>query len=228
MTIPDHPEAKIVFCDLDNTLYHGTLGIDLAKHLVSGLKALKAVALLTATMAKYLAGRAEMDDFIKASSSLFQGEDKAAGYERVRAGTRKYCLGNIYTDTEAALRKYRERGVPVVILGTPPLPAVEVVAEAVGATRAVGTEMETDSAGRLTDIPVRPVPHGKGKLEIIANICRENGLGLKDAAYFGDSPADASIFREVGYQVCINPRGELIPEAKEKRWPIVKVHRTRH
>ncbi len=227
MQIPDYPEAKIVFCDLDNTLYGGTLGIDLARHLVSGLKALKAVALLSATMAKYLAGRAQMDDFIQASSSLFKGEDKVSGYARVRDGTRKHCMDKIYVETETALRKYRERGVPVVIMGTPPQPAVEVIAEAVGATRAVGVEMEVDSHGRLTDMPIRPVPHGKGKYEIIQKICAEMGLTPQQAAYFGDSPADAAVFREVGYQVCINARGDLIDEARRKGWPLVKTHRTR-
>lgn len=227
MQIPDYPDAKIVFSDLDNTLYKGTLGIDLAKHLAGGLKAIKAVALLTATLAKYAAGRAGMEDFIQASSALFKGEDKTSGYARVREGTRKYCLGNIFTETETALRKYRERGIPVVIMGTPPQPAVEVIADAIGATRAVGIEVETDSRGRLTDRPMLPVPHGTGKLEIIQKICREQGIELKDVCYFGDSVADANVFRKVGYRVCVNAHRDLAEEARREGWPLVKAHTTR-
>ncbi|MCW5829394.1 MAG: HAD family phosphatase [Deltaproteobacteria bacterium] len=227
MAIPDYPQARIVFCDLDNTLYGGTMGIDIARHLLSGLKALKIIPRLTATMAMYLAGRAQMDDFIQASSAAFRGEDKISGYARVREGTRRHCLHKIYVETEAALRLYSGRGVPVVVMGTAPQPAVEMIAEAVGATRAVGTEMEIDAQGRMTDRPIRPVPHGNGKLEIVKKVCGELGIPLSDAVYLGDSPADAAVLSEVGFPICINPRGELNDIARARSWPVHSTSRTR-
>ena len=223
MSLPTTLPVRWVLLDVDNVLYDGNLGLDVARRLARGFKALRAVASLGAAVVRYKAGGGSIDDVMAVTCRLFAGEPADTLHAQTRSAVREHCLGALLAETCDLITAYRSRDIPVVLFSTAPREAVAVIADVTGATHAEGTAVHVES-GRLTDRPITPIPYGDGKVAIARRIADELGVDLGEAAYLGDGSSDVPMLEAVGHPVCVNSSRALRGIAAERGWP---VHETR-
>ena len=81
--------------------------------------------------------------------------------------------------------------------------------------------MESDANGRYTGKFTGVYAAAQGKVTLAEKFCRDNGLSLNNAAYYGDSINDRFILDAVGFPFVVNPGSDLKKLAEEKGWEIL-------
>lgn len=65
-----------------------------------------------------------------------------------------------------------------------------------------------------------PLPYGEGKRQLIADLAREAGIGLRESYAYGDSPGDMETLQTVGHPTVVNPIRGMARIARQHGWPI--------
>ena len=220
MTIEHYPDARLVFADIDNIIYPGNLGMDAARQVAEGFKALKTLARVGTAVVRFRRGKGSILDVVAAACGLFAGEAEGPLTAKVQEATRRELLPRMIPATLSALRRYD--GTPLVLFSAAPQAVVDVFVEALGAYAGYGARVEVRD-GLLTDEPVEPIPYAEGKVALATGAAEALGVALTDAVYFGDSSSDAHLLGQVGYPVCINASAGLRAAAAEAGWPVLSV-----
>jgi HAD superfamily hydrolase (TIGR01490 family) len=67
-----------------------------------------------------------------------------------------------------------------------------------------------------------PLPYGEGKRQLIADLAREAGIGLRESYAYGDSPGDVETLQTVGHPTVVNPIRGMARVARQHGWPVTK------
>ena len=117
------------------------------------------------------------------------------------------------------IERHRKAGDVCVVVSASPQELVEIIGDALGADRAVGTRTEVVD-GRFTGRLDGPFCHGAGKLERLE--AEMGRLDLRQASAYADSGSDLPLLQACGHPVAVNPDRRLREAAAEAGWPVLR------
>jgi len=220
---PDRPRGRVAVFDLDRTLLAGSSLLALARcmsrngllsgrHLASGLAA-----------DRVFRRRGAGDEQVQRL--------RAVALQQV-AGLEATVLGDLIDEVGVELaaqmlpaarllvRRHHDAGDFIVILSASPQELVQVVAEQVGAHRAIGTRVECVD-GRYTGRFHEPFCYGEGKLERLRAVLGPSAL--EGASAYADSASDLPVLLASSEPVAVNPDRRLQRVALERGWPVLRL-----
>ncbi|MER6301268.1 HAD-IB family hydrolase [Kitasatospora sp. NPDC001539] len=149
-------------------------------------------------------------------------ELEAAGrgwYEEYRRGAEAFVLPAL-----AAVAEHRAAGRAVVLVSGSMRPLLAVLAEELGASVLVCTELLVDAAGVLSGEVRRPMI-GRAKAEAAVRLMREHGADPADCFAYGDHESDLALLRAVGRPVVVGGSPLLNEHAGRLGWPVIPAGR---
>ena len=133
----------------------------------------------------------------------------------------------VFPGTRAILEQHLAQGDEVWLVSATPTQVSTLLADKLGATGALGTEVKVDEEGRFQPELVGQVMHLKGKSMATMRLARRRNLDLSASYAYGDSINDLPMLLAVGHPSAINPEPLLRIVALEKDWPIHDFRRPR-
>lgn len=222
-TSPERARGRVAVFDLDRTLLAGSSlvalarcmsrnGLLSARHLASGLAADRVfrrrgagdeqVQRLRAVALQQVAGL---------DASVLTGLIDEVGAE---------LAAQMLPAARLLVRRHHEAGDFIVILSASPQELVQVVAEQVGAHRAIGTRVECVD-GRYTGRVHEPFCYGEGKLERLRSVLGPSAL--EGATAYADSASDLPVLVASNEPVAVNPDRRLLRVALDRGWPVLRL-----
>ena len=140
-----------------------------------------------------------------------------------------YILPAARQDVMERFRMHAGRGDATVLVSGMPVPCLQRLGAAIGATGVVGTELEVVDE-RYTGHVVLPVMVGAHKATRTRAFFAGRGIAVDWAASYayGDSIHDRALLDLVGHPVAVYPDDELADLARTKAWEIIHQRRRRH
>ncbi|MET9426925.1 HAD-IB family hydrolase [Streptomyces sp. NPDC003036] len=140
-------------------------------------------------------------------------------YDGYRRGGAAFVLPAV--DAVAA---HRAAGRDVVLVSGSMRPLLDPLAEELGVSRVVCTELVVGADGVLTGEVHRPMI-GEAKAEAALRIMRERGADPADCFAYGDHESDLALLRAVGTPVVVGDSPELNEEAERFGWAVLPARR---
>ena len=101
------------------------------------------------------------------------------------------------------------------------------IAQALGVSELIATELQRDSAGRVTGA-IRGVPaFREGKITRVQAWLQAQGLDWRDlqrSTFYSDSTNDLPLLEQVTHPIATNPTTALRSVALERGWPVLQLH----
>ncbi len=154
---------------------------------------------------------------LKANKSYLRGKDAAHIRRLARECFVREIESKLLPDAVARLRWHQSAGHFVILLSGTLDPLLEPLAEDLGVSARIGTELETDGrklTGRIAGIH----PFGVAKAECLSVINRLGLFNLKRSFAYADSYADRHLLASVGNPVAVNADARLRRLAEIKGW----------
>jgi HAD superfamily hydrolase (TIGR01490 family) len=216
--------AALVFVDIDNTLLPGAVVFLFAVEAWrNGLLRFSEVVPAMFEQ-RHFKRRGESDHRVASiqerALSLIHGHSEDE-FERVaRLTFDKRIRRRLFPEVTEVLTRHLEAGHEVFLISASPQGLVDVIAQKLGLTGGVGTQLETADGvftGRLEGSLLR----GDGKREAALSLSRSHGVALDQCYAMADSMADLSLLESVGHPMAVNPDQALHREAQSRGWPVV-------
>ncbi len=213
-------DAKIVFFDMDHTLMDNDCDMSWKEFLIDrGLADASERDEKDRYFQQYLEGRLDVEGFLAFQLRQFRGKAPEELAPLIRDHFEECVLHRIYPQARAIIDALRTRGVPRYLLTATNEVIAAPVAEHLRLDGMLATRLEIMD-GRYTGKILPPYCIAGDKIGYAEQICRDHGVTLTEAAYYGDSSSDIPILEAVGHAVAVNPNGLLLERAEEARWPI--------
>lgn len=176
--------------------------------------------------ADYLAGVLDMDAYIAFSTAPWRGRSAAelAGMsERFLVDVARPALHASALDL---VRRHREAGDLVAIVTATNDFVTRPIADLFGVAELIATELERDTAGRVTGT-IRGVPAFRdGKIARVDDWLSARGLAWADferSTFYSDSTNDLPLLERVSHPVATNPVPALAAIAAQRGWPVLRL-----
>jgi len=213
---------EFYFFDMDHTLIDNDCDVSWKDFMVAEKlappEALKTAADFYQT---YLKGCLDPDAFTLFQLNEFIGRTEAEMSALCRKHFEVMVKSKIYPEAEALVRKTIAAGHLVVLLTATNRIIAKPLADYFGIDRIVATELEINADGRYTGKFTGVYAAAQGKVTLAEKFCRDKGLSLSNAAYYGDSINDRFILDAVGFPFVVNPDSDLKKLAMKKGWEIL-------
>jgi HAD superfamily hydrolase (TIGR01490 family) len=144
-----------------------------------------------------------VEDLLALSGQMFQ--------ERVAA--------RLWPQTVELAHRHLAAGHEVWLVSAAPVELVQMIADALGLTGALGTVSEV-ADGRWTGQLASPILHGPAKAVAIAELARRRGIDLSASDAYSDSINDLHLLEAVGHPHAVNPDRALRRLAQQRGWPL--------
>jgi HAD superfamily hydrolase (TIGR01490 family) len=167
----------------------------------------------------YNEGRLPIEEFLDFQLRQFIGHTPQEMLILSQRHFEKVAQSLIYPKAKAEVDKARSLNMPVVMLTATNRIVAQPVAEKLGFTDVIATELEVLD-GRYTGKITGQYCIKQGKVDRAMAFCESLGLSLDRVIYYGDSVSDIPMLKKVGFPVAINPEGELLELARERGWRI--------
>lgn len=125
----------------------------------------------------------------------------------------------VYAEAAELIAQHKTAGHDVVILSATGLEVVAPIAEMLGATHCVGTEMQVID-GRYSG-EVAFYCYGPQKAVAARELAAEHGYDLAACHAYTDSSTDVPLLEVVGRPHAVNPDRALRKLATEREWPVL-------
>lgn len=132
---------------------------------------------------------------------------------------------NLWPETVELARAHLAKGHEVWLITATPQLVAQVIADRLGLTGALGTEVEALDGvftGRLDG----HVLHGEEKADVARLLAGDRGASLADCWAYSDSSNDIPLLSVVGNRVVINPDAKLAAHATEQGWRSLPLKRS--
>jgi len=218
--LSDLKDIDIVFLDMDHTLIDNDCDVSWKEFLVE-IKVAPADERIEAQKhwEAYCAGALDEEAFLAFQLRQF----KAHTPEEMRALSRRHfeqrVRPRIYPQAREVIAEARRHSLPAVLLSATNRIILEPLVKELGLDGALCTELQMEN-GRFTGRIIPPYCVEDGKIHHAEAYCREHGLSLDRAAYYGDSVNDIPMLERVACPVAVNPEGKLLDLARRRGWPI--------
>jgi HAD superfamily hydrolase (TIGR01490 family) len=133
----------------------------------------------------------------------------------------KYVRHEVYPDALKAIERYRDLGIPTVLLSGSNRVLIQPVAEYLRVEDVICTELETREGiftGRIDGL----YRIQENKVSGAIDWCRAKNTHPLRVAFYGDSMSDLPMFEIVGQPFVVNPSERLTAIAKEHGWDILR------
>jgi HAD superfamily hydrolase (TIGR01490 family) len=134
--------------------------------------------------------------------------------------TEEIMAPRLHPASTAALAQHLAQGDVVVVVSAALEPLVAALCGRLEVERYVGVPCEV-IAGRYTGRVSGPIPYGKEKARIAADLIAESGADPADCWAYADHDTDLELLRSVGHPVAVSPRPLLLAVAQQEGWPIL-------
>jgi HAD superfamily hydrolase (TIGR01490 family) len=130
----------------------------------------------------------------------------------------------LWPETVALAQEHLRKGHQVWLISATPQLIGQVIAERLGFTGALGTEIEQID-GVFTGRLIGSVLHGDEKAVAAKKLADEIGATLADCWAYSDSRHDIPLLNLVGNRTVVNPDASLANYAKERGWAILPLRK---
>ncbi|MDO5668496.1 MAG: HAD family hydrolase [Corynebacterium sp.] len=124
----------------------------------------------------------------------------------------------IYAEARELIAFHRNAGHDVIIISASASHLVDLIAEELGITQVVATELEVRD-GRFTG-EVLFFCKGEAKAQAITDLAHDNDYDLAHSYAYSDSATDIPMLQAVGNPVAVNPDRAMKKAALENGWDI--------
>ncbi|MBG6084144.1 HAD family hydrolase [Zhihengliuella flava] len=131
----------------------------------------------------------------------------------------EFISSRIWPGTRALAEQHLRSGRQVWLVTATPTEVAEVMAQRLGLTGSLGTEVEKVD-GVYTGRLVTDILHGTAKAEAVRQLAANSNLDLKSCWAYSDSSNDIPLLESVGHPVAVNPDAKLRRYAQDKNWPV--------
>jgi len=216
--------TPLVFVDIDNTLLPG------AAVFLFAIEAWRNKLLTFSDVVpamweqRHFKRRGESDHRVASiqerALSLIRGH-RVEEFDRVARLTFERRIGKrLFPEVVEVLHKHLDAGHKVFLISASPQGLVDVIAEKLGLTGGVGTELDVRD-GVFTGELRGSLLRGDGKRLAARALAQTHGAELAQCYALADSMADLSLLESVGHPIAINPDQSLQKEALTRGWPVI-------
>jgi HAD superfamily hydrolase (TIGR01490 family) len=134
-------------------------------------------------------------------------------------------LPRIYPRMLALAYEHQDAGRRVYIFTAASQELAEVLAHVLTFDGGIGSQFSTVEDGVFTGQPTGLFIYGADKARAIKRLADEEGIDLSRSYAYSDSASDLPMLRAVGHPVAVNPDKELLAEAREHGWEVLRFER---
>jgi HAD superfamily hydrolase (TIGR01490 family) len=221
----------VAFFDFDGTLYNGHIWQELARHHWATKRHRRWVAAyVTYNMTPYplyKLGLLSQTNFYRTWGEtmawLIRGWPIDEASDLFECLTSEQVMPNLHEQVVDLVRQHQSQGDLVALISSLFTPWLEMVAQRLGVTHAIGTPLEVRD-GHYTGRIIRPLCQGAGKPERAESYFNQLGKGIDWATSFayGDSGTDTALLSLVGQPLAVYPDEKLQAEAMARGWPVLE------
>ena len=223
---PANTKRSAAFFDVDRTLLPGSCLFPLAAALRRrGLISRPSLARLALDHVRYRWGGPERGSALaRARRALLRAiaaQRRAILLDVATTVVNNEVRPRIYPRAINLIEAHREMGQLVFLASSSPQDYVDILADAIGADGAIGTEAESPD-GIYTGRLVGNLAHGQDKAARVLELARERSIHLGSSVAYSDSVQDLPMLELVGNPVAVNPDRVLARIARRRQWPILR------
>jgi HAD superfamily hydrolase (TIGR01490 family) len=134
-------------------------------------------------------------------------------------------LPRVYPQMLAVAYDHQDAGRPVYIFTAASQELAEMLAHVLTFDGGIGSQFSKVSDGCFTGEPTGLFIYGADKARAIKRLADEDGIDLSRSYAYSDSASDLPMLRAVGHPVVVNPDRELLGEARENGWDVLRFDR---
>jgi HAD superfamily hydrolase (TIGR01490 family) len=224
--LPPSDRPILALFDVDNTLMRGTslfqLGREAWKRRI--IRA-RDIALFGWHQVRFIMV-GENDEHLASSKEralgLLGGHSEAQILELADSIWEHRIRPRLYPDTVKLAQAHIARGHQVWLVSATPLAIGERMAQKLGLTGALGSQVESKD-GVFTGRIIGHILHHQRKAEAVRELAEREGADLAESWAYSDSRNDIPLLELVGHPTVVNPDVALMKHAHDHHWPIMRL-----
>lgn len=145
--------------------------------------------------------------------------------ERLGPDVLALVLPRIYPRMLALAYEHQDAGRRLYIVTAASQELAETLAHVLTFDGAIGSQFSAVSDGYYTGEPTGLFIYGADKARAVRRLAERDGIDLSVSYAYSDSASDLPMLRAVGHPVAVNPDKELLAEARERGWEVLRFER---
>lgn len=221
----DHVPAAVAFFDVDETLIDVKSMFDFQRHYLQTIGAAPEVyAQLVAGYQRAAGEGVPREEINRSYYRSYAGHDVSTVLDAGRSWFATVVERGLFLDEPLArLASHRKAGTPVVLISGSFFACLDPIAEAVGATWAIGTRPVVRE-GLFTGEVLAPMI-GRRKARAASAVAGIRAVPLSDCAAYGDHASDLDLLLGVGQPTVVGDDPVLAERARREGWPRLAARR---
>lgn len=134
-------------------------------------------------------------------------------------------LPRVYPQMLSLAYEHQDAGRRVYIFTAASQELAEMLAHVLTFDGGVGSQFSEVDDGMYTGRPTGLFIYGADKARAIRRLADEERIDLSESYAYSDSASDLPMLRAVGHPVAVNPDKELLAEARENGWQVLRFDR---
>jgi HAD superfamily hydrolase (TIGR01490 family) len=220
--------AEAAFFDLDRTLMEGSSAFQFgrAAYKAGLLSRRQLVTDAWANLRFRLRGSSdEATHALRDRISLSLSGTRVRDMQRLGPDVLARILPRIYPQMLALAYEHQDAGRRVYIFTAASQELAEMLAHVLTFDGGVGSQFSEVSDGVFTGEPTGLFIYGADKARAVRRLAEREGVDLSRSYAYSDSASDLPMLRAVGHPVAVNPDKELLAEARENGWQVLRFER---
>jgi HAD superfamily hydrolase (TIGR01490 family) len=145
--------------------------------------------------------------------------------ERLGADVLAGVLPRLYPSMLALAHDHQDAGRRVYIVTAASQELAEILAYVLRLDGGIGSQFSEVKDGVYTGTPTGLFVYGADKARAIIRLAEREDIDLAASYAYSDSSSDLPMLRTVGHPVVVNPDRELLAEAREHGWGVLRFDR---
>ena len=224
----DAPPTAAAFFDLDRTLMEGSSAFQFGRAAYSAglISRRRLVADAWANVRFRLRGSTdEATHALRDRISHSLAGVRVRDLERLGARVLALVLPRVYPGMLELAHEHQDAGRRAYIVTAASQELAEILAHVLALDGGVGSQFSDVRDGVYTGEPTGLFVYGEQKAQAIRQLAEREGINLDDSYAYSDSASDLPMLRTVGHPVAVNPDSELLQEAREQGWEVLRFER---
>jgi HAD superfamily hydrolase (TIGR01490 family) len=145
--------------------------------------------------------------------------------ERLGPAVLARILPRMYPRMLEVAYEHQDAGRSVYIFTAASQELAEILARVLSFDGGIGSQFSAVEDGVFTGEPTGLFIYGADKARAIKRLADQEGIDLNQSYAYSDSSSDLPMLRAVGHPVVVNPDKELLAEARENGWEVLRFDR---
>lgn len=218
------PTDSVVFSDIDNTVVFGAsvyqFGWEAHRQGMIGWRDVVPALFDQRAFVRSGENEVRMANTRERALALVKGHSLSAFSDVARATWETRMRKRLFPEMVEILFHHRELGHEVYLASASPRELVEVMADGLGLSGGLGTELGVSGEVFTGDL-LGPLLHGEAKADAVFQLAKQLGVTHDRLVAYSDSIADLPLLEGVEHPVAVNPDRRLHHLAVERGWPVV-------